>query len=89
VYVAASTAVWVFILVPLLVIWAIALYDIFRRDLPAGTKAAWVLIVLFLPVVGTITYFLLRKPTEKELRQAQQAAGNGDSIGVRRRLPGE
>jgi hypothetical protein len=40
---------------------------------------------------GTITYCLLRKPTEKEIRQAQQAAvaSGGDSIGVRRLRPGE
>ena len=73
-YLAASTAVWVFILVPVLVIWAVGLIDIFRRDLPRGTKAAWILIVVLLPIVGTITYFLLRKPTEEEIRQAQQAA---------------
>jgi hypothetical protein len=73
-YVAASAAAWVFILLPLLVIWAVGLVDIFRRDLPRGTKAAWVLIVVLLPVVGTITYFVLRKPSEKEIRQAQQAA---------------
>jgi hypothetical protein len=72
-YVAASAAVWVFILLPLLVIWAVALIDIFRRDLPRGTTAAWVLIVVLLPVVGTIAYFLLRKPTEKEIEQARQA----------------
>ena len=89
-YAAASTAVWVFILLPVLVIWAVGLVDIFRRDLPRGTTAAWVLIVVLLPVVGTIAYFLLRKPTEKELQQAQQAAARGgDSVGARRRLPGE
>ena len=83
--------VWVFILLPLLVIWAVGLVDIFRRDLPRGTTAAWVLIVLLRPVIGTVTYFLLRKPTEKEIRQARDAAAanGGDSIGVRRRLPGE
>ena len=73
-YLAASTAVWVFILVPVIVIWAVGLVDIFRRDLPRGTKAAWVLIVVLLPIIGTITYFLLRKPTEKEIEQARQAA---------------
>jgi hypothetical protein len=73
-YLAVSTAVWIFILVPVLVIWAVGLVDIFRRDLPRGTKAAWVLIVVLLPVVGTITYFVLRQPSEKEIRQAQQAA---------------
>jgi Phospholipase_D-nuclease N-terminal len=72
-YVAASAVVWVFILLPLLVIWAVGLIDIFRRDLPRGTTAAWVLIVVLLPVIGTITYFLMRKPTEKEIEQARQA----------------
>ena len=76
-YVAASTMVWVFILLPLLVIWAVGLIDIFRRDLPRGTKAAWVLIVVLLPVVGTIAYFLLRKPTEEEIRQTRQRAAGG------------
>jgi hypothetical protein len=72
-YVAASAMVWVFILLPLLVIWALGLFDIFRRDLPRGTKAAWAVIVVLLPVVGTIVYFLLRKPTEEEIRQTRQA----------------
>jgi Phospholipase_D-nuclease N-terminal len=90
-FVAASAAVWVFILLPLLVVWAIGLIDIFRRDLPKGTKAAWVLIVVLLPVVGTVTYFLLRRPTEKEIQQDHQApaARGGDSAVVRPRLPGE
>jgi hypothetical protein len=89
---AASTAVWVFILLPLVVIWAVGLYDIFRRDLPRGTKAAWILIVVVLPVLGTLLYFLLRKPTEKEIEQAQEAAAatRGDwPKGTRRRMPGE
>jgi hypothetical protein len=77
-YLAVSTAVWIFILVPVLLIWAVGLIDIFRRDLPRGTKAAWVLIVVLLPIVGTIAYFLLRKPTEKEIRQAQQARQAGE-----------
>jgi hypothetical protein len=72
-YVAASASVWVFILLPLLVIWAVGLIDIFRRHLPPGTTAAWVLIVVLLPVVGTIAYFLLRKPTKEEIQQARQA----------------
>ena len=72
-YVAASAMVWVFILLPLLVIWALGLIDIFRRDLPRGTKAAWAVIVVLLPVVGTVVYFLLRKPTEEEIRQTRQA----------------
>jgi len=31
---------------------------------------------VLLPVIGTLVYFLLRKPTEEELRQAGRAAAN-------------
>jgi hypothetical protein len=90
--IAASTAVWVFILLPVVVIWVIGLVDIVRRDLPRGATAAWILIVVLLPVVGTLAYFLLRKPTENEIRKAQQASEElraDRPTGVRRRLPGE
>jgi hypothetical protein len=89
---AASTAVWVFLLVPLLVVWALGLVDIVRRDLSRGKTAAWILIVILLPLIGTLAYFLLRKPTEKEIRQAQAAAEEHRAsrpTRVRRRLPGE
>jgi hypothetical protein len=69
--VAASTGTWVFIIVPLLVVWTIGLVDIFRRDLSREAKAGWVLIVVLLPVVGTIAYFVLRKPSEEEIRRTQ------------------
>ena len=71
--IAATAFVWVFILVPLLIVWALGIVDIVRRDMPRSTKAGWILIVVLLPVVGTITYFLMRKPTETEVRQSMQA----------------
>jgi hypothetical protein len=74
--IAASTAVWVFILLPIAVIWVVGLVDIVRRDLPGSTKAGWILVVVLLPVIGTLVYFLFRKPTEEELRQAGRAAAN-------------
>jgi hypothetical protein len=89
---AASAAAWVFILLPLIVVWVIGLVDIARSDLSREARIAWILIVLLLPVVGTLAYFLLRKPSEKEIRLAQEASEHrrGDRPnGVRRRLPGE
>lgn len=89
---AISTAVWVFIVVPIVVLWIVGLVDIVRRDAPSEAKAGWVLIVVLLPIVGTIGYFLLRKPTAREIRQAQEACrepGGGRLSDVRRRLPGE
>jgi hypothetical protein len=74
--IAATTFVWVFILIPLLIIWALTIVDIVRRDMPGSHKAAWVLLVLVLPVVGTIIYFVMRKPTETEIRQSQEASAD-------------
>jgi hypothetical protein len=71
---AVSTAVWVFIVVPLIIVWALGIVDIVRRDLSGWAKAGWILIVVLLPLIGTLIYFLLRKPTEAEIRQAQAAA---------------
>jgi Phospholipase_D-nuclease N-terminal len=71
---AVSTFVWVFILLPLIVVWAIGLVDIVRRPLSRRATAAWIVIVLVFPLIGTLVYFLLRKPTQEEL-QLQRAAG--------------
>jgi hypothetical protein len=90
--VAASTAVWIFILVPLIVIWAIGVVDILRRDFGPGTKAAWIIIVLVLPVIGTVLYWVLRKPTDEEIRESYAASQElkGDRPGgVHQRLPDE
>jgi Phospholipase_D-nuclease N-terminal len=70
---AASTVTWVFILLPLVVVWIIGLVDIFRRELSRQAKAGWILIVVVLPLVGTLVYFLLRKPTKREIQLAQRA----------------
>ena len=47
------------------VAWLIAIVDMIRRrgQLSRGQLAAWVLIVIIVPVVGTILYFVFgRKP---------------------------
>jgi hypothetical protein len=70
---AVSTMVWVFILLPLVVVWVIGIVDIVRRPLSRQATAAWIVIVLVFPFIGTLVYFLLRKPTPEEL-QLQRAA---------------
>lgn len=49
--------------VPLVLIWAATLVDVFRRDDIGGPgKVAWVVAVVVLPVLGTLLYLLLRRP---------------------------
>lgn len=47
------------ILVFILLLPLIALIDILRNDFKGNDKIIWVLIVLFLPILGTILYFLI------------------------------
>lgn len=46
---------------PLLYIWGFALCDLFvRRDLGNISKIIWLAAIIFLPVVGTLAYFITR-----------------------------
>lgn len=83
---AASAFVWALILVPLLVIWVVGLVDIVRRDLSPRATFGWILIVVLLPFVGTLVYFLTRKPTEKEVRDAQAVASDARLADRRREV---
>jgi Phospholipase_D-nuclease N-terminal/Short C-terminal domain len=47
--------------IPLLMVWAFALIDIFRRDDIHGfSKALWVACVIILPFFGTFIYLIAR-----------------------------
>lgn len=49
--------------VPVAAIYAVMLPDIMRRDdLTGGYKVMWMLVVLLLPVIGSIVY-LMKRPT--------------------------
>jgi len=73
--------IW-FIVVPLVIVWAIGVVDIVRRPLSLAAKAGWIAVVLLLPVVGTIVYFALRKPTEEEGVLRDQAAKDLHGTGM-------
>ncbi len=56
------TAFWiVFIYIPLVAMWIFGLADVFRRpDLSGLTKVAWVLAIIWLPIIGLVAYFITR-----------------------------
>jgi hypothetical protein len=57
---------WEFFLVlivvmPIVVMWIACLIDVISRpDLSGWAKAAWMLFILFLPLIGSITYVIMR-----------------------------
>jgi hypothetical protein len=71
-----STAVLVFIGIPIAIAWIAGLVDILRHPMPTGQRLFWIAIVIVFPIIGTLAYFTLRKPTEQEVRAAQAAAAD-------------
>jgi nitrate reductase gamma subunit len=55
----------------ILAVWILGLADVFRRqDLDRGARAAWVCIVVLLPLIGTFIYFWRRPTTPDERDRA-------------------
>lgn len=44
-----------------LILDIIAIIDILKSSLDTGTKALWIILILVLPVIGMVLYFLIGK----------------------------
>jgi hypothetical protein len=76
----------VLIAIPLLLIWLLTLVDLFRRhDLSTGRKVLWALLVLILPVIGVIIYFVARPPQPTDRGATLDAVGDESFEPIRRR----
>jgi DMSO/TMAO reductase YedYZ heme-binding membrane subunit len=58
---------WGTIGVLILIVWAITVYDIFRRHLGGKQTALWLLLVIILPFVGALIYWGTRKETPEDV----------------------
>jgi type VI protein secretion system component VasK len=56
-------------------IWITVLADIFRRDdLSGGSKAVWLIVTIFLPLLGCLIYMIMRpKATAQDVQMMAQA----------------
>ena len=71
----------ILLFLPLAMIWAFTLLDIFRRgDIGGGSKALWVACVILVPFLGTLAY-LVARPRDAD-RAAVQEAGPPVTNGV-------
>jgi len=73
------------IFLPLVMVWAFALVDIFRReDMGGGSKALWVFCVIVLPFLGTMLYLILRpsQAARGERARARYSANDQPSDSV-------
>lgn len=73
--IAFSAAQWILLLVfiiPVLILWGYAIVSLVgRRDLGLGGKVLWFLGILWLPIIGSILYFMLRPAPQDQNRRAQ------------------
>jgi uncharacterized membrane protein YqjE len=79
------TFMWGVLGLLVLVVWAISIYDIFRRHLGGKKTTAWLLIVIILPLVGSILYWALRKEDSPEDVEATAVAEAARREELRRR----
>jgi hypothetical protein len=65
------------VIIPFLIILAVlTIVDVLRHHSRGTTKAVWIVLVILLPVVGSIVYWLTRKPAEAGVDQAYLAAAD-------------
>jgi len=46
----------------ILVIWIVALVDLLKSNTDTNTKILWAVIIILLPILGTILYFVIQRP---------------------------
>ncbi len=64
-----------FVMIPLIMLWAFALVDLFiRRDI-RWQKVLWLLFIIFVPIFGTIIYLLVR-PQEADIAPYREPASD-------------
>jgi hypothetical protein len=64
------TLFWIFAAAILAILWVFTIVDIVRRHYSAGATFGWVALILVVPYIGAIIYWIVRKPTEAEVEQA-------------------
>ena len=65
---------WGIISVLLAFVALVTIFDIVKHGFGIGRTAAWVLLVVVLPLVGSLFYWVFRGPTDEELQRAADAS---------------
>ncbi len=55
-----------FVLLPA-VLWVIALVDILKSNFRNDNKLIWILVVVFLPIIGAVLYFIIGRKQKTTL----------------------
>ncbi|TET54572.1 MAG: hypothetical protein E3J64_01685 [Anaerolineales bacterium] len=62
-----QTVILLSLFLPIILVWLFALADLFiRRDLRAGARVVWLLVIVLVPLLGPLVYLVLRVTTPSE-----------------------
>jgi membrane protein implicated in regulation of membrane protease activity len=65
------------VFLPLLMIWMFAIVDLFgRADIGGFGKVLWLLAILFLPILGTLMYYLFRPVAASYRWESRSTSGS-------------
>ena len=49
--------------------WIIAFIDILRNDFAGNNKLIWLLVVIFVPIIGPIAYFFIGRKQKTKVKE--------------------
>jgi hypothetical protein len=64
---------WFVLMAAVIVVWGITIVDIIRRHYSGWTTAGWVALIVVLPFIGSLMYWLWRNPTRDEVEYQAEA----------------
>jgi hypothetical protein len=67
------TLFWIIVIPIVAVVVALTIYDIFRHHMGGWASAGWVLLVVILPLIGSIIWWAARKPLPGDVEAAYRA----------------
>jgi len=68
--------------VPLVLLWLSALLDLLlRRRMSGIARVLWLLVIIFLPVIGAIVYFIVRSRDVLDVVTAPELPGSMPEVG--------
>ena len=74
--------------VPLVLLWLSALMDlILRRPMSGIARVLWLLLIIFLPVIGAIAYFIVRSRDVLDVVTAAELPDSVSSVGDQLDVP--
>ena len=65
------TILWIVLAVVVAVVWVLTVSDIIKRDLNGGQTATWLIIVLVVPLLGSLFYWVMHRSTPPDTMQPE------------------